>query len=116
MDTKFRTHLFRRMAKLLMAICALAMFGGCATQNVSMQGANPTLARARWDLAEAQNTKSDPRTAVAYYLGAADAAARAAVADPNNARPIYNAACQGVAVELRSSPELWNRTETIASS
>jgi pimeloyl-ACP methyl ester carboxylesterase len=115
MNTNLRTHLLGRMAQWLMAICALAMLGGCATQNVAMQGANPALARARWDLAEAQKTGSDPSTSVAYYLGAADAAAQAAGAQPNEARPLYNAACQGVTVELRSSPGLWNHTETLAS-
>ena len=98
-----------------MAICALAAFSGCATQTVSVEGGNPALAKARWDLAEAQKAGSDPSTAVGYYLSAADAAAQAAVAQPNQARPIYNAACQQVAVDLRSSPELWNRGETITT-
>jgi pimeloyl-ACP methyl ester carboxylesterase len=115
MTTRFRTCLFRCVAELLMAICALAMFSGCATQKISMRGVNPALAKARWDLAEARKTRSDPNMAVGHYLGAADAAAQAATAEPNEARLIYNAACQGVVVELRSSPKLWNRTETIAS-
>jgi hypothetical protein len=116
MHTKFRMHLFRRITGALTAICALALFGGCATQSTSMQGENPALAKARIELADAEKTRSDPGTSVAHYLGAAEeAAARAAGAEPNEARPIYNAACQGVTVELRSSPALWNLTETIAS-
>ena len=115
MHTKFRMHLFRCITGALTAICALALFGGCATQSTSMQGENPALAKARIELADAEKTRSDPGTSVAHYLGAAEAAARAAGAEPNEARPIYNAACQGVTVELRSSPALWNHTETIAS-
>lgn len=115
MHTKFRMHLFRRITGALTAICALALFGGCATQSTSMQGENPALAKARIELADAEKTRSDPGTSVAHYLGAAEAAARAAGAEPNEARPIYHAACQGVTVELRSSPALWNHTETIAS-
>jgi pimeloyl-ACP methyl ester carboxylesterase len=61
---------------------------------------------------------SDPRTAVGHYLDAADAALRAQSISSRNgvsdeARSIYNAAAQEVAVLLRPSAELWNQTETI---
>jgi hypothetical protein len=55
------------------------------------------------------------RSTVGHYLGAAEAAVQSADAEPNEARLIYNAACQGAAVGLRSSPELWNRAEAITS-
>ena len=99
------------------------MSGGawCATHRGSIQGAgqNPTLAAARLSLAEARKTGADSRTAVANYLAGADLATRAAGslsgAEADEARLIYNAASQEVAVSLRSFAELWNRTETIAS-
>ena len=55
-----------------------------------------------------------------HYLDAADAVVRSMGVSSRNetsekARSIYNAASQEVTVLLRSSAELWNRTETIPS-
>jgi hypothetical protein len=77
------------------------------------------VSQARLSLAEARKTQSDPRTAVGHYLDAADAAVRSLGVSSGNeaeARSIYNAASQEVAVLLRSSAELWNRTKTIPSA
>src|SRR5271166_1879508 len=76
------------------------------------------MSQARLSLAEARKTQSDPRTAVGHYLDAADAAVRSVSVSSGNeaeARSIYNSASQEAAVLLRSSAELWNRTETISS-
>ena len=70
--------------------------------------------QARQDLADARKAQSDPSIAVGHYLDAADAALRVqreGVSD--EIRSIYNAAAQEVTVLLRSSADLWNRTETI---
>ena len=55
-----------------------------------------------------------------HYLDAADLAVRSLGVSSGSevteeARSIYNAASQEVSVSLRSSAELWNRTETIPS-
>ncbi|MBV9490237.1 MAG: hypothetical protein JO069_11000 [Verrucomicrobia bacterium] len=115
MSAAFQTRLLRRMAELLMTISALAVFSGCATQQASTRGSNTPLAKAQLSLAEARKARSDPKTAVGRYLDAANAAVQSANAEPGEARLIYNAACQEAAVQLRSSPDLWNRSETIAS-
>jgi hypothetical protein len=80
--------------------------------------AEAIVSQARLSLAEARKTQSDPKTAVGHYLDAADGAVRSLGVSSGNeaeARSIYNAASQEVAVLLRSSAELWNRTETIPS-
>jgi hypothetical protein len=83
--------------------------------------AEAIVSQAGLSLAEARKTHSDPRTAVGHYLDAADSAVRSVGLSSGNqvteeARSIYNAASQEVAVLLRSSAELWNRTETIPSA
>jgi hypothetical protein len=122
--TGFQTLLYRRLTwSFLLAFCLVMSGGGwCATHQGSVQGAgqNPALAAARLSLAEARKTGSDSKIAVANYLAAADLAAHAAGtlsgAEVDEARLIYNTASQEATVLLRSSAELWNRTETIASS
>jgi hypothetical protein len=92
-------------------------FGGAAAGRLGPQA---IVSEARVSLDEARKTQSDPRTAVGHYLDAADASVRSVGLSSGSevteeARSIYNAASQEVAVLLRSSPELWNRTETIPS-
>jgi len=119
MKTTFRFSLPRHRAGPLLLLCYLAVSDGRATDAVAPPpAAEAIVSQARLNLAEARKTQSDPRTAAGHYLDAADAALRAqsislrnAVSD--EARSIYNAAAQEVAVLLRPSAELWNRTETI---
>ena len=101
---------------------SLAVSDGRAADAVAMpsEGSAPEaiISQARLSLAEARKTQSDPRTAVGHYLDAADAAVwSVSVSSGNEAevRSIYDAASQEVPVLLRSSAELWNRTETIPS-
>src|SRR6266481_5263053 len=107
---------------MLLLLYCLAVSDGRAADSVAVppEGSAPEaiVSQARLSLAEARKTQSDPRTAVGHYLDAADAAVRSMGVSSGNepeARSIYNAASQEVAVLLRSSPELWNGTETIPS-
>jgi len=122
MKTIFRFGLPRQIAGLLLLLYYLAMSDGRAADSVAVPPAvsapEAIISQARLSLAEARKTQSDPRAAVGHYLDAADAAVRSVGLSSGNevseeARSIYNAASQEVAVLLRSSAELWNRTETI---
>src|ERR1700674_4071243 len=124
LKTIFQFDLPRQMAGLLLLLYCLSVPDGRAADLVAVppggSASETIISEARLSLAEARKTQSDPRTAVGHYLDAADAAVRSAVfSSPNEvteeARSIYNAASQEVAVLLRSSAELWNRTETIPS-
>lgn len=124
MKTIFQFGLRRQMAGLLLLSCYLAVSDGRAAGAVAQppgsSASEAIVSQARSSLAEARKTQSDPRTAVGHYLDAADAAVRSLGVSSGNevseeARSIYNAASQEVAVLLRSSAELWNRTETIPS-
>jgi hypothetical protein len=124
MNTTFRFSLPRQVAGLLLLLYCLAVSDGRAADSVAVppesSAPDAIISQARSSLAEARKTQSDPRTAVGHYLDAADAAVRSVGVSSGNevteeARSIYNAASQEVAVLLRSSAELWNRTETIPS-
>src|SRR5271167_225823 len=122
MKTTFRVGLPCQIAGLLLLLCYLAVSDGRAADKVTLppEGSDAIVSEARLSLAEARKTQSDPRTAVGHYLDAADAAVRSVGISSGSevteeARSIYNAASQEVAVLLRSSAELWNRTETISS-
>ena len=122
MKTILQSGLPRQIAGLLLLLCCLAVFEGRAADAVAVppEGSAPEaiVSQARLSLAEARKTQSDPRTAVGHYLDAADAAVRSVGVSSGNeaeARSIYNAASQEVAVLLRSFAELWNQTETIPS-
>jgi pimeloyl-ACP methyl ester carboxylesterase len=124
MKTTSQFGLPGQIAGLILLLACLAVSDGRATDSAAVppDGSAPQaiVSKARLSLAEARKTQSDPRTAVGHYLDAADAAVRSVGLSGNEAteeaRSIYNAACQEVAVLLRSSAELWNRTETIPSS
>jgi hypothetical protein len=124
MKTTFRFGLPRQIAGLLLLMCCLAVSDGRATDLVTPppegSASEAIISEARVSLAEARRTRSDPRTATGHYLDAADAAVRSAGVSSGNqvteeARSIYNAASQEVAVLLQSSAGLWNRTETVPS-
>ena len=124
MKTIFQFGLPRQIAGLLLLLYYLAVSDGRAADSVGSppedSAAEAIVSEARLSLAEARKTQSDPRTAVGHYLDAADAVVRSTGVSSRNetseeARSIYNAASQEVTVLLRSSAELWNRTETIPS-
>jgi pimeloyl-ACP methyl ester carboxylesterase len=113
-----------QIAGLLLLLSCLAVSDGRATDSAALppddSPPQAIVSEARLSLAEARKTRSDPRIAVGHYLDAADAAVRSVGASSGNeateeARSIYNSASQEVTVLLRSSAQLWNRTETIPS-
>jgi hypothetical protein len=124
MKTLFRFGLPRQLAGLILLLYCLSVSDGRAADLLAVppegSASETIISEARLSLAEARKTGSDPRTAVAHYLDAADAAVRSLGVSSRNvtseeARSIYNATSQEVTVLLRSSAELWNRTETIPS-
>jgi hypothetical protein len=124
MKTTFRLGLPCVVTALLLLLCCLILPNGRAADAVTppSEGSAPEaiVSKARMSLAEARKTRSDPRTAVGHYLDAADAAVRTVGLSSENevteeARSIYNAASQEVAVLVRSSAALWNRTEMVPS-
>ena len=109
---------------LLLLLYCVAVSDGRAADAAAVppegSAAEAIVSQGRLSLAEARKTQSDPRTAVGHYFDAADSAVRSVRVSAGGevteeARSIYNAASQEVAVLLRSSDELWNRTETIPS-
>jgi hypothetical protein len=113
-----------QLAAMLLLLYCLTVSGGRAADSVGSppedSAAEAIVSEARLSLAEARKTRSDPRTAVGHYLDAADAVVRSMGVSSRNetseeARSIYNAASQEVTVLLRSSAELWNRSETFPS-
>src|SRR5271165_1294599 len=124
MKNTFRFGLPGQIAGLLLLLCYPALSDGRAADAAALppEGSAPEaiVSEAQLSLAEARKTRSDPRTAVGHYLDAADLAVRSLGVSSGTevteeARSIYNAASQEVTVLLRSSAELWNRTETIPS-
>ncbi len=124
MKTTFRFGLPREATGLVLILFCLTVLDGRAADSAGLPPNGTTsqaiVSNARLSLAEARKTQSHPKTAVGHYLDAADAAVRSVGLSSGNevaeeARSIYNAASQEVAVLLRSSAELWNRTETIPS-
>jgi hypothetical protein len=124
MKTTFRFGSPRQLAGLLLLLYCLTVYDGRAADSVGVppegSAAEAIVSEARLSLVEARKTRSDPRTAVGHYLDAADAVVRSMGVSSRNetseeARSIYNAASQEVTVLLRSSAELWNRTETVPS-
>ena len=124
MKITFRFGSPRQLAGLLLLLYCLTVSDGRAADSVGVppegSAAEAIISEARLSLAQARKTRSDPRTAVGHYLDAADAVLRSMGVSSTNetseeARSIYNAASQEVTVLLRSSAELWNRTETFPS-
>jgi hypothetical protein len=115
--TAFR-NLRGHAGKLLLLVFCLSISSGCVTQQTTNRSL--PISQAQLSLAEARKTRSDPKTAVGYYLDAAEAAVRsttsASANETTDARLIYNSACQEMAVLLQSNTQLWNRTESIDSS
>ncbi len=107
----------RQLSRFLLLICCLAISSGCVTQQTSNR--NLPVSGAQLSLDEARRTQADPKTAVGHYLDAAYTAlplvSSTSGDEATDARLTYNRACQEMAVLLRSSNQLWNRTTTIQS-
>jgi pimeloyl-ACP methyl ester carboxylesterase len=117
--TTFRIDLVLKTLRSLLFFCSVAVAGGNAADLMPAADSQAMISAAKLNLAEAQRTTSDPRTAVGYYLEAADTALRAvktsAPDQTTEAQLIYNIACQEVTLLLRSNVELWNKTQMIPS-
>ena len=101
----------------------LFLFGGASvsgaqgTDRMPSASAQAIVYYARLNLVQAQKTRNDPRTAVGYYLEAADWALQpmdsSSPNDRSEAQSIYDSACQEVTVLLRSTGERWDMPQTI---
>jgi len=104
----------RQLARLLLLAGFLSASSGCVNQPM-----NPLISEAQMSLKEARRARSDPRLAAGDYLDAAGTYLQAkgnnSTKAPAEAQPIYNTACQELAVLLQSNSQLWGRTETIQS-
>jgi pimeloyl-ACP methyl ester carboxylesterase len=112
-DTWSRTVLHQTLRDILLSSCCFAI-AGCVNPP-----ANGPVSQAQIRLNQARRTRADAKTAIGYYLDAADSALDSAnsssstsSADP---QAIYNSACQEMAVLLQSNPALWKRNETISA-
>ena len=99
----------------LTLMLGLVLLQGCATQTTGPGARLVSEARTRLNLAESH--RSEPSVAAGYYLEAAQLATQSASpkADKEDAIKIYNRASEELTVLLKSTPDLWNRTETFNS-
>jgi pimeloyl-ACP methyl ester carboxylesterase len=104
----------RKFRNLLLLSGCLAIATGCVNQPAS-----GPVSQAQISLSQARHSRADPKTAVGYYLDAADTALsstnNSSTAQVTESQAIYNDACQEMAVLLQANPELWNRNETISA-
>ena len=114
-----RIDLPGKIIGLLFLFSGISVSGGRATNRMPSANTPAIVSEARLDLAEAQKTRSDPRTAVGHYLDAADGALRvmgsSSPSERSEAQSIYDSACEEVTVLLRSTGEGWNTPQTIPS-
>jgi len=97
----------------LLVWCCFAI-AGCVNQP-----ANGPVSHAQIRLNQARRTRADAKTAIGYYLEAADTALNSANSSSStssaDSQAIYNSACQEMAVLLQANPALWKRHETISA-
>ncbi|MEI6399505.1 MAG: hypothetical protein WCO71_12115, partial [Pseudomonadota bacterium] len=95
-----------------------ALLQGCATQ--STRPGTRLVSEAKTLLNLAETHRNMPSVAAGYYLDAAHRASRtleiSSKTERHEAILIYNRAAEELTVLLRSTPALWNRTQTFHSS
>jgi pimeloyl-ACP methyl ester carboxylesterase len=105
--------LHQKLRNILLLWCCF-IIAGCANQPV-----NGPVSQAQMSLKQARRSRADAKTAIGYYLNAADSAMKSAngssSASSLNSQAIYNSACQELAMLLKANPALWNRNETVAA-
>ena len=102
---------FYQKARILL----LVWCGFAATACVNLP-ANGPVSQAQVSLDYARRNRADAKTAIGYYLDAADTALNSKSSSCRasaDSQAIYNSACQEMAVLLQANSALWNRKETI---
>jgi hypothetical protein len=98
--------LLQKLPNILLVSCCFAI-AACVNQP-----ANGPVSQAQISLNQARS-QADAKTAIGYYLDAADSALNSAKRSSNtssaDSQAIYNSACQEMAVLLKANPALWNR-------
>jgi pimeloyl-ACP methyl ester carboxylesterase len=105
---------FHQQLRSIVLVWCCFVIAGCANQP-----ANGPVAQAQMSLKQARRSRADTKTAIGYYLNAADSAMQSAKgslgAPSSNSQAIYNSACQELAILLKTNPALWNRDETVSA-
>jgi pimeloyl-ACP methyl ester carboxylesterase len=105
--------LLQKFPNIHLVLCCFAI-AACVTQRTDGPGPE-----AQIRLHQARRSRVDAKTAIGYYLDAADTALNSAKSSFNTFSPdcqrVYNNACQEIALLLQTNPALWNRNETIST-
>ena len=100
--------------RALLLVWSCFAIAGC----VSQPGNGP-VSQAQIRLNQARRARADAKTAIGYYLEAADSALDSANNSSStssaDSQAIYNSACQEMAVLLQANPALWKRNEAISA-
>ena len=102
------TVLHQKLRNILLVWCCLVI-AGCANQPISSP-----VSQAWISLKQARRSRADAKTAIGYYLNAADSALKSANSSSPDCQAIYNSACQELAILLKADPALWNQNEVVS--
>jgi pimeloyl-ACP methyl ester carboxylesterase len=103
------TVLHQKLRNILLVWCCLVI-AGCANQPISSP-----VSQAWISLKQARRSRADAKTAIGYYLNAADFALKSANSSSPDCQAIYNSACQELAILLKADPALWNQNEVVSA-
>jgi hypothetical protein len=110
-DAQSQIMLHQKLRDILLVWCCFAI-AGCLNQPV-----NGPVSKAQISLNQARRIRADAKTAIGYYLDAADSALSSAKSSSSTSSAdspaTYNRACQEMAVRLQANPGLWNRNAIV---
>ena len=108
-DFPSSTALHQTLRDILLIWCCFAV-AGCIVN----QPGNGLVSKAQISLEQARRSRADVKTAIGYYLNAADSALKSANSSSSNCQTIYNSACRELAILLKANPRFWNRNEPVS--